>query len=89
MSKKIPCCMSNLHGVTCECPDKTIVSAVASNDGLVTLERENAQLKAIIELMDKNTPAADSTCREPGIMFSEACKRHLIEKNHPSFAEGG
>ena len=75
----------------CICPDcnKTSVSAVASNDGLATLERENAQLKAIIELMDKHTPIADSTCREPGIVFSEACKRQLTEKNHPLFTQGG
>ena len=56
--------------------------------GVSNLERENAQLKAIIKLIDKTVPMADDTCDEPGITFSEACRRQLIEDKHPIFAEG-
>jgi len=49
------------------------------------IKHENAQLKAIIEIIDKTVPLADSTCDEPGITFSEACRRQLIEDKHPLF----
>lgn len=72
-----------------DCLKETSVSAVASNDGLATLARKHDKLMAIIDLMDKNAPRADRTCLEPGITYSEAARRHLIEDKHPLFTEGG
>ena len=46
-------------------------------DGLAA---EVAELRAIIALMDDHTPRADSACREPGITFSEACRREWKDR---------
>jgi hypothetical protein len=44
------------------------------------LAAEVAELRAIITLMDAYAPRADSTCREPGITFSEACRREWKDR---------
>lgn len=41
------------------------------------LENQNENLKELIHLIDEEIPLADSTCDEPGITFSEACRRQL------------
>jgi len=41
------------------------------------LRAELAEMKALIAYMDKWVPLADDTCAEPGITYSEACKRTM------------
>ncbi len=44
------------------------------------LRAELAEMKALIAFMDKWVPLADDTCAEPGITYSEACKRAMKEE---------
>jgi len=43
------------------------------------LERENADLRLIIETADEYAPHADKTCDDPGITFIEAIRRMLAD----------
>jgi hypothetical protein len=69
--------------------EKAPVAQVPLQCGVSHHEREIAQLKAIIKLIDETVPLADDTCDEPGITFSKACRRQLTEDNHQLFTEGG
>lgn len=61
----------------------------ALSAGLATLERDNAQLRAIISMMDAKAPRADDSCWGPGISYSEATRRQLTDDEHPLFKDGG
>jgi hypothetical protein len=54
-------------------------------DNIDSLMIENIKLKTIIETIDKYAPVADHTCTDPGISFSEAVRRSLIDDKHVVF----
>ena len=56
-------------------------------DNIDSLMIENIKLKTIIETIDRYAPVADSTCTDPGITFSEATRRSLIDDKHPNFID--
>jgi len=43
------------------------------------LERENAELRMMLDLIDAKMGPADETCDEPGIKLSEAARRELAD----------
>ena len=43
------------------------------------LERECAELRMVLDLIDKHAGPADRTCHEPGIKLSEAARRELAD----------
>jgi hypothetical protein len=51
------------------------------------LEKEIERLRALIGKMDEHAPPADETCHEPGISYSEACRRRLRDEGHSLFQE--
>jgi len=51
------------------------------------LEEEIERLQALIAEMNEHAPPADETCNEPGISYSEACRRLLRDKGHPLFEQ--
>jgi hypothetical protein len=51
------------------------------------LEEEVNRLRALIAEMNEHAPPADETCNEPGISYSEACRRLLRDKGHPLFEQ--
>jgi len=51
------------------------------------LEEEIDRLRALIKEMDDHVPPADGACDEPGIPYSEACRRLLRDKGHSLFEE--
>jgi len=43
------------------------------------LEKENAELRMVLDLIDRRAGPADRTCHQPGIKLSEATRRELAD----------
>jgi len=54
-------------------------------DHIAELELANNRQKAILDFIDKRHGKADRTCDEPGISYSEATRRTLIDRGSKYF----
>lgn len=50
-------------------------------------QKRIAYLEAIVDIIAKRAPLADSTSDEPGITIIEAARRELRDSGHPLFVE--
>lgn len=54
-------------------------------DHIAKIELDNHRQKAILDFIDKRHGKADRTCDEPGITYSEAVRRTLIDRGSKYF----